>query len=89
MCEHRPDHHLGDRWDGQVSTDAEALAILHTREGLRVELLERIVRDHPYDEPEVVVLPVLAASPGYHRWVLESTQPQGVTTQGDEAAGDL
>lgn len=76
------------RWEGKVSTDAEALAILHTREGLRAELLERIVRDHPYDEPQVVVLPVLDASAGYHRWVLESTQPQAATTQGDKSVAD-
>lgn len=76
------------RWEGKVSTDTEALAILHTREGRRADLLERIVRDHPYDEPQVVVLPVLDASPGYHRWVLDSTRPPTATTPVDEKVDD-
>lgn len=61
------------RWAGEVSVDEEYLAILHTRASLQGELVDRILDGHAYDEPQIIVLPVLAASTGYHRWVIEST----------------
>lgn len=61
------------RWGGAVQDDDEALMILHTRAGLQDDLIARIVADHPYDEPQVVVLPVLSAAEGYRRWVIDST----------------
>lgn len=63
------------RWDGRVEEDDEALALIKTTRG-RVDELEARVRElHPYDEPEVVALPVEAGSRSYLEWVASSVQP--------------
>jgi uncharacterized protein involved in tolerance to divalent cations/transcriptional regulator with XRE-family HTH domain len=61
-------------WEGKIENDTEALVILHTRASLVPQVIEAIERDHPYDTPQIIALPVLAASTGYHQWVIESTQ---------------
>jgi periplasmic divalent cation tolerance protein len=60
-------------WQGSVQDDPEARVALHTRRSLVPAILERAERDHPYDVPCVIALPVTAASPGYARWVLDET----------------
>lgn len=66
------------RWQDSVDRDPETLILLHTRASLVPEVIERVTELHTYDEPQIVALPVLAAAPGYHAWVLESTrEPQG------------
>lgn len=60
-------------WEGAIEDETESLVILHTRASLVPNLIEAIERVHPYDTPQVIALPVLAASEGYHRWVLDST----------------
>jgi periplasmic divalent cation tolerance protein len=65
---------LGDvrsiyRWEGAVEEAAEALALLKTT-GTRLEALTARVRElHPYEEPEVVALPVVGGSASYLAWV--------------------
>ncbi|MGI9098174.1 MAG: divalent-cation tolerance protein CutA [Solirubrobacteraceae bacterium] len=61
------------RWEGAVEDDNEALVILHTRQSLVPAIIERANRDHPYDTPQVLAVPVADANPAYRDWVLEST----------------
>lgn len=49
------------------------LVVLHTRESLVPAIIERANRDHPYDTPQVLAVPVIGANPAYRDWVLEST----------------
>lgn len=59
-------------WEGSVEEEAEHLLTIKTMM-LRVRDLETFIRaNHPYDEPEFLVLPAEAASVGYARWVRES-----------------
>ncbi|MEO0383633.1 MAG: divalent-cation tolerance protein CutA [Pseudomonadota bacterium] len=59
-------------WEGAVEEEAEHLLTIKTVM-LRVRDLEDFVRaNHPYDEPEFLVLPVLGASVGYAQWVRQS-----------------
>lgn len=62
------------RWEGAVEDDNEALVLLHTRHSLVPEIVELVGREHPYDTPQVLALPVIGAHPGYQRWVLDSTR---------------
>lgn len=70
---------LGDvtsvyRWAGEVEEADEALAILKTT-GARLEALTARVRElHPYDEPEVVAVPVVGGSPSYLAWVADGVR---------------
>jgi periplasmic divalent cation tolerance protein len=48
--------------------------VLHTRQSLVPAIIERANRDHPYDTPQVLAVPVIDANPAYRDWVLASTQ---------------
>jgi periplasmic divalent cation tolerance protein len=58
------------RWEGEVQDDAEVLLVAKTA-AARCDALAARVRDlHPYDLPEVVVLPVSGGSRDYLDWVI-------------------
>ena len=58
------------RWEGAVQEDAEALLVVKTR-AERCEALAARVQDlHPYDVPEVLVLPTSGGSASYLEWVI-------------------
>lgn len=61
-------------WKGRIDSETEARIRFHTRAALFEELAARIERLHPYEVPCILSLPVQAASPAYHRWVLEETK---------------
>jgi len=59
------------RWQGKVCHDDEILLVIKTSEK-RFDDLERRVRElHSYDVPEVVALPMAAASEPYLAWLRE------------------
>jgi periplasmic divalent cation tolerance protein len=62
------------RWEGAIEDDAEALVVLHPRQSLVPAISERANREHPYDTPQVLAVPVIDANPAYRDWVLASTQ---------------
>lgn len=57
------------RWQDAVEEDAEVLLVIKTRADRTAALAERVRVLHPYDEPEVVALPVTAGSRSYLDWV--------------------
>jgi periplasmic divalent cation tolerance protein len=61
------------RWDGGIHDDGEARVNLHTRLDLVDAIVERANRDHPYDVPCVIALPVVGGNPDYIAWVLAET----------------
>lgn len=63
------------RWQGAIEDESEARVALHTRRELVPAIIARTDRDHPYDLPCVIVLPVLEASARYAAWVVEQTAP--------------
>ncbi len=61
------------RWEEQVQRDEEALLVLKTEQAQVEALQVRVVALHPYDVPEVVVLPILDGHAPYLAWVARST----------------
>jgi len=61
------------RWDGEISTESEVLAVFKTSEERFAELERELLVRHPYDVPEVLALPVTAGSEAYLKWVLKET----------------
>jgi periplasmic divalent cation tolerance protein len=60
------------RWEGRVERDEERLLVVKTR-AERVEALrEALVALHPYELPELVVLPVAGGHAPYLAWLAES-----------------
>jgi periplasmic divalent cation tolerance protein len=61
------------RWKGALEQAEEWLVLLKTRAELAEQVIDVIVRDHPYETPEVIVLPVIQGSPRYLDWIAEVT----------------
>lgn len=61
-------------WEGKVNKDQELLLIIKTRRNLLPDLTAAVKGMHPYDEPEVVGLPILGGSESYLKWVRDSTR---------------
>jgi periplasmic divalent cation tolerance protein len=63
------------RWEGTVQEDAEVLLVAKTRADRAGDLVNRIVELHPYELPEVVLLPAVGGNPPYLDWVREEAVP--------------
>ncbi len=63
------------RWEGRMNEDREVLLIAKTSSDRRSEAQRIILENHPYKLPEVIVLPVVAGSDAYLRWLAQETQP--------------
>ena len=61
------------RWQGKIERDTECLLIIKCPKSCVPDTLAVILEKHPYDVPEVVVLPVHGGNPSYLSWVVEST----------------
>ncbi|MDX1649349.1 MAG: divalent-cation tolerance protein CutA [Myxococcota bacterium] len=59
------------RWEDAVQDDAEVLLVAKTASGRARALADRVREVHPYDVPEVLVLPVEGGSAPYLDWVRE------------------
>jgi periplasmic divalent cation tolerance protein len=57
------------RWKGKIEEEEEWLCILKTRSESYEELEKRIKSIHPYEEPEILALPVVKGSRGYLDWM--------------------
>jgi periplasmic divalent cation tolerance protein len=57
------------RWHGAVQTDSEVLVILKATTDSVPALLVRAPELHPYDVPEILVLPVTEGYRPYLEWV--------------------
>jgi len=63
------------RWEGAVQEDAEVLLVVKTRADRARDLVDRVVELHPYDLPEVVMLPAVGGSLAYLDWVRDEAAP--------------
>ena len=63
------------RWEGKVQDDAEALLVLKTERRLVPALKARLPEIHPYQVPEMLVLPVEDGLALYLEWVAASVRP--------------
>ena len=73
------------RWQGKIHEDGESLLVIKTS-GARVEELEAaVLKLHPHDVPEFLVLDVAAGGAGYLGWVLDVTARPGAGSAGSGA----
>ena len=61
------------RWQGQIQRDSEVLLLLKTRQAIYPLLEARIRELHPYQNPEIIALPIQAGSAAYLDWIVDST----------------
>ncbi|MFN2317676.1 MAG: divalent-cation tolerance protein CutA [Gemmatimonadales bacterium] len=61
------------RWQGALERADEWLCLIKTTEAALTALLPRLKELHPYDTPEIIVIPVIGGDPAYLLWVKEGT----------------
>jgi periplasmic divalent cation tolerance protein len=59
-------------WEGKLENSSEYLLMIKTTEERLEELQKEILRLHSYDTPEFVVLPIVAGSEDYLKWLAGS-----------------
>jgi len=61
------------RWKGRLETATEVRMEAKTTPGRLLELQRRLAERHPYEVPEILVLPVVDGLPAYVHWVRAET----------------
>lgn len=64
------------RWEGAVQREEEVLVIVKTTQERVERVRTRVVELHPYELPEVLVLPVLGGHDPYLDWVRGEVEEQ-------------
>lgn len=57
------------RWKGAIEESAELLLVIKTSRDLFDKLRLWIEKEHPYDVPEVIALPIVDGAPNYLNWL--------------------
>lgn len=68
-------------WQGKLEGAEEIPIVIKTTAGRAPALVERLLQLHPYEVPEVLVLPVMGGTAGYLDWMRAQTATAG--QQGD------
>ncbi|HXH23558.1 MAG TPA: divalent-cation tolerance protein CutA [Dehalococcoidia bacterium] len=62
-------------WQGEVQEEAEALLVAKTTSDLVQPLNDLLAAIHPYENFELIAIPVVAGSAAYLEWVAASSGP--------------
>ena len=61
-------------WQGKIDYTDEALLIVKTKSPLLEELIELVKRNHSYDVPEIIALPIIGGNRDYLQWLDDETE---------------
>ena len=59
------------RWQGEVKREQEILLLAKTSRARFEELESKVRAMHSYETPEIIALPITAASEPYLKWLLD------------------
>ena len=60
------------QWKGKIERENEVMLFIKTSEPNFHNVKELIKKNHSYDVPEIIVLPVSEAEEKYHQWIMDS-----------------
>jgi periplasmic divalent cation tolerance protein len=63
------------RWKDAVESDPEHLLVIKTRRDRLDDMRTALLAQHPYEVPELVVLPIEGGSPAYLAWLDAAVAP--------------
>jgi len=63
-------------WEDKVQYDEEALLIVKTTEVKFADLVAYVREHHPYELPEIIGMPLVAAFPDYIKYVKTETEKE-------------
>lgn len=66
------------RWQGKLETATEWLITMKTTTTLEQRVIVRVKELHPYDTPEILVIPIVGGSPAYIEWVISETTRESI-----------
>jgi periplasmic divalent cation tolerance protein len=61
-------------WENKVQEDKEMLLIMKTKLQLFNKLEDEIRKNHPYEVPEIIALPLVTGFKPYLSWISKETQ---------------
>ncbi|TWT80686.1 Divalent-cation tolerance protein CutA [Planctomycetes bacterium CA13] len=61
------------RWAGRIEENQEFRLMIKTAITTWPKVKVRLLKEHPYDEPEIIMIPIAEASDGYRKWIIEQT----------------
>jgi periplasmic divalent cation tolerance protein len=67
------------RWEGKLERASEVPMLIKTTQMNYPKLENALRKLHPYEVPEIIVLPVSAGLPEYLNWVVQETQTRNPT----------
>ncbi len=56
-------------WEGKLQKEGEVALYIKTTEARYHDLEAHILEHHPYDVPEIIMLPITGGLPGYLCWI--------------------
>jgi periplasmic divalent cation tolerance protein len=56
-------------WQDKLEAARESLLIVKTRESLLPDIIKSVKKNHSYDIPEIIALPVVGGSEEYLDWI--------------------
>jgi len=64
-------------WKGEVCEENETMLLLKTKTVLKDKLMDAIKKNHSYEVPEFIHLPITGGSPEYLAWIDECVDRPG------------
>lgn len=61
-------------WKGKVEQDTEVLMIVKSRQDYIDKIVEVVTKNHPYEVPEVIAMPIIGGNKQYMEWVESTTK---------------
>jgi periplasmic divalent cation tolerance protein len=65
------------RWRGTIDQAEEVLLLIKTHARRAPQVTQRLQELHPYEVPEILVIPVAAGLGAYLDWIRRETGPEG------------
>ena len=60
------------RWQGQIENEAETLLMIKSTQANYKAIEQMLINEHPYDVPEIIMLPIEQGSSDYLTWLTDT-----------------
>ena len=60
-------------WESKIDSARENLLIVKSKASLLTEIIELVRKNHSYEVPEIIALPIIGGNPDYLEWIEKST----------------
>jgi periplasmic divalent cation tolerance protein len=65
--------HSHYRWEGKLQRSSEILLLVKTSTAAADAAMQSIEKNHEYEVPEIIALPIAGGLPAYLKWLVEET----------------